>query len=105
MASQKGIVTTCDRCGASTFQALLGKNYYDGGYTVTDKFEPFPEGWERAVVRGKYGYLCPECSQAWLEIGTAFLDRVPITIQGKMERITQPSAYLDDRTESGLLDE
>lgn len=91
MGSVKGKVTTCDRCGTSVFSKLTGKDYFDGGYSSRDTFEPLPDGWEYAIVRGKYGYLCPECSQAWLDIGTAFLDRVPITIHGKTrEQEAQP---------------
>ena len=103
MGSKKGKVTACDRCGESVFSALLGKDYFDAGYSSRDKVEPLPEGWEYAIVKGKYGYLCPECAKAWLDIGTAFLDRVPITIQGTGKRIDP--AMIDDKTDSGILEE
>lgn len=103
MGSVKGLLTTCDRCGVSVFSKLTGRETFDGGYSSRDTFEELPEGWEYATVKGKYGHLCPECSRAWLDIGTAFLDQVPITIQGHGKRIDP--AIFDDKTESGILED
>lgn len=73
MASKKGLLKTCDRCGEQIFLKLKGTNYYDGGYTRTDDFEPEPEGWDWTIVKGKYRTLCPKCSREWERIGAQFL--------------------------------
>ena len=74
MGSKKGKLLTCDRCGATVFLALEGQNYYDGGYTVTDKFEKAPEGWKAWTVVDVYRTLCPECYSLWLKMCKEFLD-------------------------------
>ena len=73
MAQEKGMVTTCDRCGAYVFSKLLGKEDFDGGYSSRDKFESLPEGWGRESVRGKYTILCTTCREQWLRQGRAFM--------------------------------
>lgn len=73
MASKKGCLLTCDRCGKNVFLALLGKDYYDGGYSSSDKFEKYPEGWKYLSI-GTYTTLCPECYAEWERILKAFME-------------------------------
>lgn len=73
MASKKGMVTTCDRCGVSVFSELKGKEYFDGGYSSSDKFESLPDGWGSDTVKGKYTMLCPACRNEWHRLGEIFM--------------------------------
>ena len=59
MATQKGLLVTCERCEATTFRKYIGTGETDGGYTTWDKFEPTPNDW--LYVTG-IGYLCPNCA-------------------------------------------
>lgn len=71
MASQRGKMVSCDRCGESIFIKELEakENETDGGFTRWNeyKYEDLPEGWG-AVAFGK-GWggvshtLCPRCSE------------------------------------------
>ena len=62
MSAVKGKLTTCDRCGDTTFVKLKGVNYCDGGYTKVDEFEPEPESWLYTSILF-YQYLCPKCKE------------------------------------------
>lgn len=84
MASVKGELVTCDRCGKNVFLKLIGKDYYDGGYSSADKFEEMPKGWKRTCVE-VYRWLCPECSEAWEELCIAFMERENIIITSPRE--------------------
>ncbi len=62
MATTKGKLIECDKCGEKVFLKLIGKDYYDGGYSSQDKFEEMPENWlYRALPL--YCYLCPTCNR------------------------------------------
>lgn len=84
MGTQKGMITTCERCPASVFSPLIGKEYFDGGYSSADKFEPLPDGWARTQVKGVYTYLCPACADLWYRLGQAFMERKPIENYGQL---------------------
>lgn len=75
MASKKGSLLICDRCGNTAFLPLTGKDYFDGGYSSADKFEPYPKGWTHICI-GVYSDLCPECSKEWEKTRAAFFNRV-----------------------------
>ena len=70
MASKKGKLLTCDRCGKTVFLEFLGNNYSDGGYTVNEKFEAAPEGWENHY---EIGHLCPTCNAEYKQIRQHFM--------------------------------
>ncbi len=74
MASEKGMLQTCDRCGAQVFLKLQGKESFDGGYSSRDVFEKAPDGWEYGRIDGKCRHLCPTCSKEWNDLAAAFLD-------------------------------
>lgn len=66
MAEKKGLLVSCDRCGATTFREYIGKGDADGGYTTWDKFESIEEGWEFCQVDFRKNIrLCPTCAQRW----------------------------------------
>lgn len=73
MADQKGLLKTCDRCGAQVFLKYTGTDTLDGGYTKLDKFEDAPDGWGCCKVGREYRTLCPACAERWGEIGIAFM--------------------------------
>lgn len=59
MSSKKGMLTTCDRCGAETFREYIGQGDADGGYTKWDKFQRLPDDW---LYETQVGALCPRCA-------------------------------------------
>lgn len=59
MSAKKGLLTTCDRCGAETFREYIGQGDADGGYTKWDKFKPLPDNW---MYASEVGTLCPRCA-------------------------------------------
>lgn len=71
MSERKGLLQTCDRCGANLFRALIGKNEFDGGYTVLEKYEPDPDGWN---YHTETGLLCPACNAEYTEMIIAFME-------------------------------
>ena len=99
MAEVKGKLLTCQRCGKSVFLKLIGKNHYDGGYTVTDKHEPRPSGWETYSIPKVYTDLCPTCGAEFERLCKAFME----------EKTPAPAPWLweldDDRETCGLLEE
>ncbi len=103
MGQEKGMLTTCNRCGTQVFSKFISRESVDGGYSHREKYEDLPEGWDTDRVKGVYTMLCPTCKKDWHKIGQAFLDRVPITIQGTGKRIDP--AMIDDKTDSGILEE
>lgn len=62
MSSKKGLLVTCERCGATEFREYIGKGETDGGYTTWDKFEPASEGWAYIL---EVGTLCPACNKEY----------------------------------------
>ena len=82
MASEKGKLTTCDRCGAQVFAKHIGKGEADGGYTTWDKYEELPEGWEHLTVGRVYRDLCPACSYEWLDKAERFMKKPPQIMEG-----------------------
>ena len=73
MAEQKGLLKTCDRCGAQIFLKYKGTDSLDGGYTKRDNFEATPDGWDYCNVDHGYKALCPACAKRWAEICTEFM--------------------------------
>lgn len=72
MKYDKGAVVTCDRCGNKTFVRYTGTDEFDGGWTLVDRFEKPPEGWEEIIFNYKdlyqHKFFCPTCSQLFHEI-------------------------------------
>lgn len=64
MSSINGKLTTCDRCGATVFQACTGEGERDGGYTRWNTFEP-AVGWKNTYEAGT---LCPNCYESYEEV-------------------------------------
>ena len=62
MAEVKGMLCTCDRCGAQVFRKCTGENERDGGYTHWNTFEGYPEGWD---YHSEVGRLCPDCNSKY----------------------------------------
>lgn len=62
--TEKGKLTTCDRCGKTVFSKTIGDGETDGGYTRWNKFEE-PKGWS---FEYKIGDLCPECTEKYKEL-------------------------------------
>ena len=92
MASQKGRVITCDRCGTAVFTKLHHDTYMGGGTTTREPGEANAPGWHYGTVAGIFRDLCPACAAEWRKIGTAFINRVPVLIaagQTKNEEATQ----------------
>lgn len=58
MSSRKGILQTCDGCGASYFRAHIGREAVHGIHAVQDKYEPVKEGW---AYYADSTILCPAC--------------------------------------------
>lgn len=65
MASKKGMLLICDRCGATIFLECTGESEADGGYTRWNKFEKPPEGWGYASDSKKINNLCPNCNKEY----------------------------------------
>ena len=58
MASEKGKLLTCDRCGETAFLKSTGEFF--------DVFEPVPEGW---LYDPGFGDICPCCAhmfKSWI---------------------------------------
>lgn len=69
MSREKGMLVTCDFCGAIAFAKAAGEGEADGGYTRWNKFEPFPEGWSTKIqVDRKYLDSCPKCTAKYDEL-------------------------------------
>lgn len=69
MSDKKGLLQSCDRCGATCFREYVGKGSADGGFTTWDQFEPAPEGWD---FHGEVGRLCPACNAEYEAMIDAF---------------------------------
>lgn len=71
MTERKGLLCTCDYpgCGEWCFREYIGQGVTDGGYTTWDKFELYPDGWER-TFKGRM--LCPSHAAKWAELKDAF---------------------------------
>jgi len=75
MAETNGKLVTCDRCSKQIFLKTIGDEERDGGYTRWNKFEPFPDGWEKIGVptepkcrEHRYLLVCPDCFYLWCDI-------------------------------------
>lgn len=64
MATEKGLLTTCDRCGAYAFARYMGRGENGGS-----AYEAIDAGWTRDDI----GDLCPSCSAAWQDIKKRFI--------------------------------
>lgn len=82
---RRGIMHTCERCGATLFRAETGPagvHELDGGHTRVEHgpiYEPLPDGWSEPEVE-VYGRiikaeLCPDCAAKLWETLLAFLRR------------------------------
>ncbi len=58
MAEWKGMIVTCDRCGAEVRRKFLKEDDRDGGFTHVQKFEPMEADWK---YHHETGWLCPIC--------------------------------------------
>lgn len=70
MSREKGMLRTCDICGATAFAKAAGEGETDGGYTRWNKFEAFPEGWSSDIKIDGKGYIdtCPKCTAKHKEL-------------------------------------
>ena len=75
MAEANGKLVTCDRCGKQIFLKTIGDEERDGGFTRWNKFEPFPDGWEKIGIPTDpmcrhhiYCRVCPDCFDLWCNI-------------------------------------
>lgn len=72
MSREKGILETCDRCGATYFRKYICTEDEDGGYTTWDRYEDTPEGWGDHYG---IGTLCPACNSEYNDMITKFMKR------------------------------
>lgn len=72
MAQINGQLIICDRCGETVFVKCAGEGEADGGYTLWNKFEAPPEGWD---YHSEVGRLCPRCNQEYLRLLAMFKNR------------------------------
>ena len=75
MSEANGKLVTCDRCGKQIFLKTIGDEERDGGYSRWNKFEPFPDGWEKIGIptdtkcrNNRYIRVCPDCFELWCEL-------------------------------------
>ena len=55
---KQGELVICERCGTTTFRALIEKESLDGGFTTRNVLEEYPKTWE---ITSGIGDLCPDC--------------------------------------------
>ena len=79
MSSERGLLLTCDRCGAVKFCKYTGTDVFDGGYTRNDKFEK-AEDWG---FKPGIGDMCPKCTSAYEEAIASFMRNGRIAAQEK----------------------
>lgn len=69
MSREKGMLVTCDICGATVMLKTTGDGEADGGYSRWNKFERAPEGWRCKVeVDKKCLDTCPKCTAKYDEL-------------------------------------
>ena len=73
----KGMLLTCDSCGAACFLRTVGDGVTDGGYTKWNKFEDLPEGWR--YIDRNIAQLCPNCNAEYEELITRFMENKNLT--------------------------
>lgn len=73
MSEVNGKLVTCDRCDETVFLKCIGEGERDGGFTRWNKFESFPEGWER---HSEVGLLCPDCNRQYKSLVNTFMTEV-----------------------------
>lgn len=82
MSRQKGMLITCDICGASVHLKTIGDGETDGGYTRWNKFENTPEGWSQKIkIHDKAIDACPKCTAKY---DTLYLQLIS-ELKGKKE--------------------
>lgn len=81
MASQRGKMVSCDRCGESIFlkELEVKEKDTDGGFTRWNeyKYEDLPEGWGTVSFGkglGSSHMLCPCCSELFEKYRVMFFD-------------------------------
>lgn len=79
MASQRGKMITCDRCGESIFlkELEVKEKDMDGGFTRWNeyKYEELPDGWANVLFDVGFGsnkVLCPECMSIFDKVRAEF---------------------------------
>lgn len=69
MSREKGMLRTCDICGATAFAKATKDGEADGGYTRWNNFEAFPEGWSNKIeIDRKSIDSCPKCTAKYDEL-------------------------------------
>ena len=77
MGEAKGMLLTCDRCGAAYFLRTVGDGVTDGGYTKWNKFEDRPEGWR--YIDRNIAQSCSNCNAEYEELITRFMENKNLT--------------------------
>lgn len=69
--------TTCQCCGAQTFQKQTGYNTGDAAvsnrHSLLDQFEPMPKGW--VINHNLGGWVCPKCEEEFSGMAESFKAR------------------------------
>lgn len=73
MSDIKGLMRTCDRCGAWVFMKCVGEGSADGGYTRWNNFEPV-SGWDYIK---DVGTVCPKCWDEYTRFLNKFKQKPP----------------------------
>lgn len=74
MAYEKGKLLTCNRCGEFVFLKFEGIEPQEWS-EPREKYEPAPGGWANALSLGCNIDLCPACTEEWVKLQTAFMQR------------------------------
>lgn len=69
MSSVRGLLKTCDRCGAVKFCKYTGTDVFDGGFIQYDKFEK-AEGWS---CEAGIGHMCKKCTSEYRDVIARFV--------------------------------
>jgi uncharacterized C2H2 Zn-finger protein len=86
VASEKGLLLTCDRCGHWEFLKYLGREGLDGGYTQIDRYEDMPDTW---LHEQQIGYLCPSCAELFREWIVDFMESENVAWAWKPQRLRE----------------
>ena len=79
MAQDKGVLVTCNRCGASVFLKYEGTRPREW-QTPEDVYEAPPPGWFAYRILNEKRDLCPVCSEKWEKVAGAFLNNEPVIV-------------------------
>lgn len=70
-----GKLVVCDRCGKKAFRKYIGREEFDGGYTVENKFEELKD-WKTIpdlkFLSQSRADVCPSCYEEYKRILTKY---------------------------------